>query len=435
MVFPYMVTVEQVMDLPRIGNVRAAVLNELAGLQIRRLIRPGMRIAVTAGSRGITDIVSVLAAVIEQCKVLGADPFIVPAMGSHGGATARGQLAVLRGLGITEETMDCPVVSSLEVVQIATTEQGIPVLIDKAARSADGIVIVNRIKRHEEFGGGMGSGLMKMMAIGLGKYEGAVLLHRHAVQLGLATVITSVARAVMKRAPVLFGLGIVENARGETVHVTASEPGQLEETERSLFLKAERWIARLPVDQLDVLIVDELGKEISGTGMDAHTVGRLDVLRQPKPESPAISRIVVRDLTDATHGNAAGVGFADYVTRRLSDRIDLRVTYLNCMACMTPEEARMPIVADTDRQAIRWALETSGVADTRDARVMRIKNTALLERLSVSRAVLAEMQSLPHLKVHGRLKEMAFTHSGTLVDTVVDCERDRTDPPRSRQRP
>jgi len=423
-----MVIVERAIGAPKIGDVREAVLKEMARLRVARLVHPRMRVAVTAGSRGITDIISVLATVVEQCKGLGADPFIVPAMGSHGGATAGGQLAVLRSLGITEETVDCPILSSLDVVQIGTTEQGIPILIDKGAATADGIVIVNRIKRHEEFGGGMGSGLMKMMAIGLGKYEGAVMYHRHAVRLGLCTVITSVARAVMKHAPVLFGLGIVENARGEISHIAAAEPGQLEETERKLFLEAEQWTARLPVDKLDVLIVDELGKEISGTGMDAHTIGRLDVLRQPKPESPVISRIVVRDLTDATHGNAAGVGFADYVTRRLSDRMDHRVTYLNCMASMTPEEARMPIVADTDRQAIQWALETSGVLDASEARVMRVKNTSFLECLSVSHALLAEMQSLPDVKVLGRLKEMAFDDSGTLIGTICDGDRRCSDP-------
>ena len=430
MVFPQMVMVELVVDPPSIGNVRRTVLTELAGLPMRSLVHPGMRIAVTAGSRGINDIVTILAAVVELCKRLGAEPFVVPAMGSHGGASAGGQLAVLRSLGITEETVDCPIHSSLDVVQIGTTEQDIPVLIDKAAGAADGIAIVNRIKRHEEYGGGMGSGLMKMMAIGLGKYEGAVMYHRHAVQLGLRTVITSVARIVMKRAPVLFGLGIVENVRGETAHIAAVEPGQLEETEKMLFREAEQQTARLPVDQLDVLIVDELGKEISGTGMDAHTIGRLDVLRQPKPESPGITRIVVRDLTDATHGNAAGVGFADYVTRRLLDRIDHRVTYVNCMASMTPEEARIPIVADTDREAIQWALQTSGVLEASEARVMRIKNTLFLERLHVSRALLAEMQSVPHVKVLGRLKEMAFDVSGTLMDTTPDCERDSADLPR-----
>jgi len=418
--FPEMVLIEQEFEAARIENTESAVRWELSKVQVQRQIRPGMRIAITAGSRGITNIVKILAAIVEECKRVGAKPFLIPAMGSHGGATADGQKRVLERLGITERAIGCPIVATMDVVEIGKTDEGIPVVIDQSAARADGIIVVNRIKPHEEFNGDIGSGLMKMMAIGLGKYTGAVRYHRSAVQFGLDTVITSVARVVMSNTTILFGLGILENAYGQTSYITAVEPEKLEEVEKGLFVRAKEMVPSLPFEEIDLLIVDEVGKEISGTGMDARIISRVDVLGQPKPRVPRITRVVALALTDETNGNATGVGFADYVPQHLVDQIDYTVTYLNCIASMTPEEGRIPITAKDDRQAIEWALATIGDVKPDSARIVRIKNTSRLERMYISRSLVPELESRPpQLKVLGDPEKMAFDDTGRLVGSYT----------------
>jgi len=413
--FPKMVLIEQEFEAPEIEDVGRALLWELERGEIRRQLRPGMRIAITAGSRGITDIQRILGTLVKHCRTCGANPFLIPAMGSHGGASAEGQIGVLERLGITEQSVGCPIVATMDVAEIGKTDEGIPVVIDRAAAEADGIIVVNRIRPHEEFNGLLGSGLMKMMVIGLGKYRGALEYHRSAVQHGLGAVITSTARVVMKSAAILFGLGIVENAYGQTSNITAVPPERLEEVERELFATAKGLAPSLPFEELEVLIVDEIGKEISGTGMDARVVNRVDVLGQPKLRAPRIARVVALKLTDETNGNAAGLGFADYVTQYLVDQMDDSVTYTNCMASMTPEEGRIPIVAADDRQAVEWALATTGCADPASARVVRIRNTAKLERLYVSQSLIPELGKQPRLRVVNRPRELAFNDANRLV--------------------
>jgi len=414
-----MVLIEQEFEASKIESVEGAVRREMNKVQARRLIHPGMRIAITAGSRGIAGIDKILAALVAECRRNGAEPFLIPAMGSHGGATAAGQKQVLERLGITERAIGCPIVATMDVVEIGKTDEGIPVVIDQAAAMADGIIVVNRIKPHEEFNGDMGSGLMKMMVIGLGKYTGAVKYHRSAVQFGLDTVITSAACVVMSNAAILFGVGILENAYGQTSHIAVVEPAGLEEVEKELFVRAKDSIPSLPFEEIDLLIVDEIGKEISGTGMDARIISRIDVLGQPKPTAPRITRVVALALTDDTNGNAAGVGFADYVPQHLIDQIDYAVSYLNCMASMTPEEARLPITAEDDRQAIEWALATIGDVEPDGARVVRIKNTLRLERMFVSRSLVFELESRPQLKIVRDPEEMAFDDTGRLVGSYT----------------
>jgi len=418
--FPKMVLIEQEFETARIENVESTMRRELSKVQVQRRLRPGMRIAITAGSRGITGIEKILAALVAECRRYGTEPFLIPAMGSHGGATADGQKQVLDRLGIIERAIGCPIVATMGVVEIGKTDEGIPVVIDQAAARADGIIVVNRIKPHEEFNGDMGSGLMKMMAIGLGKYTGAVRYHRSAVQFGLDTVITSVARVVMRNATILFGLGVLENAYGQTSYITAVEPERLEEVEKELFVRAKELVPSLPFKEIDLLIVDEVGKEISGTGMDARIISRVDVLGQPKPRAPRITRVVALALTDETNGNAAGVGFADYVPQHLVDQIDYTVTYLNCIASITPEEARIPITAKDDRQAIEWALATIGDVKPDSARVVRIKNTSRLERMYISRSLIPELESQPpQPKVLRDPEEMAFDDTGRLVGSYT----------------
>ncbi|MDP3047292.1 MAG: lactate racemase domain-containing protein, partial [Chloroflexota bacterium] len=329
--YPDVALVEQHINTPRVADVPGAIRAEMARLGVSERVRPGMRVAITAGSRGITGIAAILATVIGELKRLGAEPFIVPCMGSHGGATAQGQVAVLHSLGVTEEAVGCPIRSSMDTVQIGETEQGIPVLIDSLAAGADGIVAVNRIKAHTEYTGPVESGWMKMLTIGLGKHQGALMAHRNAVQIAYREAIVAVAREIIRRAPLLFGLGLVENAYDQTAEVVAAWPQQFEETEKALLQRAKSLMPRLPFQRLDILVVDEIGKEISGSGMDPNVIGRRMVFGEPEPPGPSIIRIVARDLSENTYGSGIGIGLADFTTQRLVDKLDHRPTYINCL--------------------------------------------------------------------------------------------------------
>jgi len=412
--FPKMRLAKRRIEVPKLADIQGAVIAELNKLDLPQKIRPGMRIAVTAGSRGIANIALILSTVVSELKRVGAQPFLVPCMGSHGGATAEGQLEVLHSLGVTEESVGCPIISQMEVVEISRTQDGIPVYIDKVAAGADGIVVVNRVKPHTEYKGEIESGLMKMMAIGLGKHKGAFTTHSYALQRSYRIAIPTIAREILKSAPILFGLAIVENTYDETAKVVAVEPNLFEETEKELLKEAKDFLPRLPFDRLDILIVDELGKEISGSGMDTNVIGRVMVFGEPEPESPRITRIVVLDLSKATYGSAIGVGLADFTTRRLANKIDYRVTYINCLTAMTPEKARLPMVGETDKEAIEWAFLTAGVLDPEKARVVRIKNTLHLDEIYISESLVPELQGKPGWEIEEREREIKFNAEGKI---------------------
>ena len=281
-----MAVVRQRLNVERVPDVALAVSDQLAALGIAEVVKPGMRIAVTGGSRGIADIDTVLATVVARLKAHGAKPFVIPAMGSHGGALAKGQTEILEGYGITETSMGCPIVSSLEVVQVGETPQGIPVFVDRSAAHADGIAVVNRVKPHTDFIGEIESGLMKMMVIGLGKYKGATIVHAHAVRLGLATAIPAVARVVLSKCCILFGLAVLENAYHQVARIVAIPSASIKDTEKALLKEARQMMGTLPVDDLDVLIVDQMGKNISGTGMDTNVIGRIRISAVLSPNHP-----------------------------------------------------------------------------------------------------------------------------------------------------
>ena len=412
--FPKMFLASRKVEAPRIKDVPGAIASEIRRLNLQRKIQPGMRIAVMAGSRGITNNVLILATVVSELKKYGAQPFLTPCMGSHGGATPGGQLEVLTALGVAEESVGCPIISQMDVVKLGHTQEGIPVYIDKVAASADGIVVVNRVKPHTEYTGDIESGLMKMMTIGLGKHRGALTAHKYAVQYGYQSVIPSIAREILKSASILFGLAVVENTHGETARVVAVEPDSFEETEKALLKEAKKFLATLPFHKLDILIVDEMGKEISGTGIDTNVIGRIMFIGGPEPESPRITRIVVLDLTEETCGSAVGVGLADFITRRLVNKIDYRVTYINCFTAMTPEKARLPAVAETDKEAIEWAFQTIGAVEPQQARVVKIKNTLHLDKLYISQSLLSELEAKPDWEVEQKAYEMRFDHDGNI---------------------
>jgi hypothetical protein len=396
--FPRVALIEQHIAMPRLADVPGAIRAEIARLGVAATVRPGMTICVTAGSRGVANIPVILATVVAELKRMGAAPFVIPCMGSHGGATAAGQVEVLHSLGVTEQTVGCPIRASMEAVQIGVTPEGIPVFQDKLAFASDGIVVVNRIKAHTDFTGPVESGLMKMLTIGLGKHRGALSAHRHAIRYTYRVVIATMAREVIRRAPLLFGLGLVENAADETAIVRAIWPQDFEE-----------------VHQIDALLVDRMGKEISGSGMDSNVLGRRIVFNEGEPDSPRITRIAVCDLTEASHGNAVGVGLADYTTQRLVDKIDRTQMYINGLTSGSPERARIPMVAATDREAAEWTLMTCGAVDTSQARLVRIQDTLRLERFYASEALRPDIAADPRLKVVSEWAPLAFDAAGRLA--------------------
>ncbi len=377
---------------PRLGDVWAtahaaarACLSDLGA-------KSGARVAIGVGSRGIRDIVPVVQATVTACREAGLAPFVVPAMGSHGGGTAEGQRGVLEHLGITEEAVGAPIVSSQDVATIGVTESGIPVSFDRAALDADFIVPINRVKPHTDFAGTHESGLCKMLAIGIANHAGCSRIHQEGFP-RFHAVIPAVAALILHTLPVAFGVAIVENAYDETCLVEAIPGETILAREAELLQIAYANMARLYFDHIDVLIVEEIGKNISGAGMDPNIIGRTAGGQLPGYAGPAITRIVVGALTAASYGNAIGIGEADFTTERLAGQMDRTATYANAIAAGVPESARLPIVLPTLDDAVRAALQTSGIDDWSQAAIVRIKNTLHLDTIWVSGAV----ETHPHL--------------------------------------
>jgi len=414
MSFPKMVRVRQRLVAPAVPDVRTAVRAALQALNVAGRVTAGQRIAIPAGSRGISNIVTILDAVVREMQAIGLVPFVFPAMGSHGGATAEGQREVLATYGITEERLGVPIRASMEVIEVGRTPRGIPVFVDKIAAEADWVAVINRIKPHTEFSGDIESGLMKMMAIGFGNHRGALNTHQYAVKYGYREAIPEIGTAVLAQLPVLFGLGILENAYDQTAKVVAIPPGRFVAEEKRLLQEARGLMARLPVDFLHLLIVDEMGKDISGSGMDTNVIGRVMVIGEPEPETPRILRIYVRDLSEKTYGNAIGIGLADFCSQDLADKIDPLPTQINCITAMTPEKARLPIALKTDREAVATALTTVGPVEPWEARVIRIKNTLEMEEIQISEALMDELKGRDDITVIGGLEEMPFDGAGRL---------------------
>jgi hypothetical protein len=412
---PKIFKIRQKIDAPRLGNIEKRVKELLDQFDLSKKVKKGERIALTAGSRGIKDKPKVLKTIIERLKDLGASPFVVPCMGSHGGATAEGQLEMLESLGITEKSVGAPILSSIKVEEIGRTKFGTPVLIDKNILKADKIVVVNRIKLHTDFKGEFESGLIKMMVIGMGKPKGALMVHRLTIKHGFPAVLTEVGSIILKKLPIFFGMGIVENPYDETAYLDLLKPQEMFEKEKALLKKARKLMPRLPFEQIDILIVDELGKNVSGAGFDTNVIGRCFSINNQKPKRPKITRIFVRDLTEASHGNACGIGMAEYTTKRLVDKIDYPSTHINSITGMTPENGRVPIFFEQDREALETAHYNSGVFNPKDLRIVWIKNTLELEYLYASRAFLEEVKSNPRLKILSEPFDFSFDRSGNLI--------------------
>lgn len=393
-------------------------LKDVAG-EVRRqlasmagLAKPGSRIALAVGSRGIQNLQIVVREVVAWVKDQSCSSFIVPAMGSHGGATAEGQREILTGYGITEENVGAPVHSSMEVVELPQGELPYKIFYDKHAAAADATILINRIKPHTDFHGSHESGLLKMSVIGLGKQHQAMQMHRLGAK-GLREGIFLVARQSLRVNNVLFGIAIVENARDEICRIQAIPKNKIYEQEPALLELARAGMPDFPLEEFDLLIIDEIGKDISGVGLDTNVIGRLKIPGEPEPLSPRIRIIIIRDLSAGTHGNATGMGLADIMTRNLYDKIDFKPTYLNMVTSGFLERAKIPLIAETDRRAIEIALRGCDPLQLEQAKIIRIQNTLHLDELQVSAPVLREIQARHDIEVLGSV-EPVFDANGTL---------------------
>ncbi len=408
--YPQMVKVSQTIETPRINDIPGTVEKELQQLALKGRIFEGASIAVTAGSRGISQIPVILKSAIDYLKKIGAKPFIIPSMGSHGGATAEGQLKVLERLGITEETMGVPIISSMDVVQIGETGSGDPVYMDVNAWKADGIIAINRIKTHTAMSCAIESGLLKMISVGLGKEKGCSLIH----SLGLGDVIQTIAREVLKSDKIIGGLAIIENAREEIAEIVGVKPEQMAAVEKELLIKSKALMPGLPFKQIDLLIVEEIGKNISGTGMDTNITGRFMLPHLQDPPQPRVEIITVLDLSKETGGNAMGIGLADITTRKLVDKIDYQATYKNVIAAGFLNRAKIPITMENDQKAIELALKTAHCSSIEEAKVVRIHNTLELNEMMISQSLIDEAREAS-FEIKSPLEAMSFNDSGDLV--------------------
>lgn len=410
---PKMVRVQQKFARPKIepADIPDVILELLKERKFSDRIKPGMNVCITAGSRGIANVNIITKTLVDYCKKKGAKPFIVPAMGSHGGATAEGQAEILASYGITEKTMGCPIVSSMETVEIGVTEEGHHVRIDKHAAAADAIIISCRIKPHTGFRGPYESGIMKMMAIGLGKQEGAEMCHAAGIKY-MAHLVPMFGRTIRDNAPVVFALATLENAFDETAKLIALTAEEFDEWEPIYLKEAFANMPRLLFDECDLLIVDKIGKNISGDGMDPNITG---TFATPYATGGIkAQRVCVLGLTEESHHSGVGMGMADAASKRLLEQVDLEVTYPNAITSTVLEPVKIPPIMESDKEAIQLCLRTANEIDKKNPRIIRIANTLELEHIMVSEAMLVEAQNNPNLLVEGEAFEMEFDENGNL---------------------
>jgi len=410
---PRMIPVRQHFQLAKVGDIPGSVRREFLKDEVRLKIKPGMKVAVAVGSRGITNLQQIVASVVREIKRLGGEPFIVPAMGSHGGATAEGQVQVLADYGIVERLVGCPVLSSMETVQAGQLSNGIPLFFDKFAYESDAIVPVCRVKPHTDFKGTVESGIQKMIVIGLGKHKGASYIH----SLGFDqfhTFIPEAGKALIGSTNVAFGVAIIENARDETAEIVAVPSESICEEEPRLLIKAKQAMPKLLLNGIDVLVIEEIGKNISGSGMAPNIVGRTGPGFTEVFRAPPIQKIVVRDLTDKTHGNASGIGIADIVTAKLFNKIDFGYTYANCITSTALLGAKIPVVLRSDKEALAVAVKTCNRITPDTAKIVWIKNTLELEHIYISETYADYIKERNDITVTGSAIPIEYDSDGNL---------------------
>ena len=411
--------VRQHFESHKLADIPDAVRRTLSASGMAARLRPGSEVAIGVGSRGIANIDVIVAAAVAWWKAQGMRPFLFPAMGSHGAASAAGQAAVLAKYGITEASMGCPVRSSLAVVELGVTPEGIPVVMDRIAYRSGGVMLCGRVKWHTDFSGALESGLFKMMAIGLGKLTGAKSYHTFAYRMGLEAMIRSVGRQVLTSNRILGGLAIVEDFSHDTAHVEAVPVENMERREEELLALAKTWMPRLPA-ALDVLIVNEMGKNFSGSGLDTKVINRSvwgDI--NPWPGVPRVGRVYLRDLSPLSYGNATGIGMADVVHRRILKKMRRRPTYVNALTSSQPSCIRTPIHFPTDRECLQAICSTVGRHNPADATVGWIANTLDLGLMAFSANLRGELAQDPRIEILGEARPLEFDERGDLVDWLV----------------
>lgn len=393
-------------------NVRQVLRRELSQQFCLEAISPGERIAISVGSRGIAEMAEIVKILVTWVKGRGASPFIVPAMGSHGQASADGQREILAGYGINEEAIGAPILSSMEVVCLGKTPNGALVYLDRYAFEADGIIVFNRVKPHTLLKGPLESGLCKMMTVGLGKEKGAASMHDH----GLRETIPAAVKLILAKAPVKFGVAVVENSFDRPARLEVIRPAQIEEREKELLVLAKSLLPRIPFDSVDLLLVDWIGKNLSGTGLDSNVIGLWRRTGEKVEGDIDIKRIGVLDLTSESHGNALGIGFADYTTRRLYEKIDFKATYKNAVISHFVSGAKIPMIFDTEKEL--WETALRELANNR-AKVVRIPSTLHLESMLVSDSLLSEVNNNPNLELEQEPREVLFTSNGNFIERFL----------------
>jgi len=422
MTLPRMLLVKQNFPDRSLSDIPGTTLKELRDSGFGQTLKPGATVAIGVGSRGIGNIATIVGTVVSFWKSRGMNPFIFPAMGSHGAATAEGQADVLAHYGIIEETMGCPIRSSLDVISLGLTPEGIEAFLDRHASEADGIMLVGRVKQHTDFAGKLESGLFKMMGIGLGKWAGAKNYHTHAYRLGMENVIRSVGTQVLGSGKILGGLAILEDAYHNTAKLAAIPVGQMLRREEELQALVKTWAPALPFD-LDVLTIDEIGKHISGAGMDTKVVNRgTQGEYNPWPDTPRIERIFLRDLSSRSYGNGVGLGLSDVVHDRLAAKIDTHPTWINALTASTPSAAKLPIHFSTDRECLQRIAATVGKHDLADVRIGWIENTLELSMIALSENMRAEISSHPLLEIVEEAHHLPFDSEGNLPFGVFKHE-------------
>ncbi len=419
--FPKMLEMEQSyppsqkLDFPRL------IAEQFTQTGLREKIKPGMKIALGVGSRGITNLKEIVKATLGVLTEAGARPFIVPAMGSHGGATPAGQIEMLASYGVTAESTGVPIEASMEVRKIGTAFDGLDVVFSVPALAADGVVVLNRVKPHTDFRGTLGSGIQKMLVIGFGKQIGANNAHCAAAHFGYEVVLREFAKTILGAAPIFCGIALVEDQHHQTAVIEVIRPENIVREENKLFLKSQSLLARLPFEEIDLLIIDRIGKDISGSGMDTNVIGRditgyTSSLRSESPITPRVARIFVRDLTPASSGNGTGIGMADFTTARFVKALNLQYTYMNALTSLGVLAAKIPIYFDNDREAIQAALASLAEPNMEKLRVVRIADTLNLDRFLASESYAEAVEGSGGVTTDGRPREMEFDAAGNLME-------------------
>ncbi|MBQ3079823.1 MAG: DUF2088 domain-containing protein [Clostridia bacterium] len=409
---PRMVPVRQVFDASHIHDVPSAVKAEMARKEVREKIQPGKTYAITAGSRGINNLSGIIREVVSAIKELGGKPFVIPAMGSHGGSTAQGQLDVIREYGVTEEFVGCPVIATMEVTKIGELDDGRSILINRLAAEADGIVSLNRIKAHTAFRGRYESGVMKMLTIGLGCQAGAEVCHRQGI-MHLGPNVEKFAFGILKNANVALGVGIIENAYDQTAMIRVMTGEEIPDTEPELLKIAKSKMSKIKLDHTDVLIVDKIGKDISGEGMDPNVSGRW-IVPNVKGGIDA-ARIGILDITDETLGNFVGLGMADTCSKRVVERISRENTYPNSLTSTVTELCKIPMYFDTQKETIQATIKMTPAKSPNEITMIRILNTLAMDTIWVSENLLEEVKKHEDMIILGKPEELVFDANGDLI--------------------